>query len=228
MDRSRENWIPVAALCGFALMSAAGAAVTESPPPGQANAHMHQRSFAELVAAFESAERDAWQKPELVMELLGDLEGKTVVDIGSGTGYFSFRLAAAGARVICADVDPRFLDYIRARLEEAELPADAMELRRVPPDSPALAPGEADLVLMVDTYHHIEDRVAYFEEVRAGLAPGGRLVVVDFFKRDTPVGPPVSMKLAPETVVDELRAAGFRNVDVDRRSLPYQYIVTAY
>jgi len=194
---------------------------------GQANEHMNRSAFADLVASFESPDRAAWQKPDEVVAALGDLAGKTVMDIGSGTGYFSFRLAAAGAKVICGDVDERFLEHIAARKAELGLSDAQMELRKLPYDSSRLAPGEADLVLIVDTYHHIEDRVDYFSEVKAGLKPGGRLVVVDFFKRDVPVGPPVGMKLDEQTIVDELRRAGFQQFEIDGDLLPYQYIISA-
>lgn len=194
---------------------------------GGANAHMNRTSFEDLVAGFESAERAAWQKPDEVIAALGDLSGKTVIDIGSGTGYFSFRLVEAGAHVICADVDERFLDYIADRKQELGLSDAQIELRKVPYDSSLLNEAEADLVLIVDTYHHIENREAYFAEVLAGLKPGGQLVVIDFFSRDLPVGPPVGMKLDADTVIEELRAAGFDHFEVDRDLLPYQYIIVA-
>jgi len=194
---------------------------------GDANAHMNQAPFESLVASFDSVERAAWQKPDEVIAALGDLAGKTVMDIGSGTGYFSFRLVAAGANVICADVDERFLAHIAARKTELGLTDEQMELRKVPFDSSLLSEAEADLVIIVDTYHHIQNREAYFAEVLAGLKPGGRLVVVDFFKRDQPVGPPTEMKLDSATIVEELRDAGFEELEVNEDLLPYQYIIFA-
>lgn len=192
-----------------------------------ANAHMNQASFESLVASFDSAERAEWQRPDEVIAALGDLAGKTVMDIGSGTGYFSFRLVAAGADVICADVDERFLGHIAARKAALELTDEQMELRQVPYDSSLLGEAEADIVIIVDTYHHIQNREDYFAEVLAGLKLGGRLVVVDFFKRDQPVGPPTEMKLDSETIVEELRRAGFQEFEVDQDLLPYQYIIFA-
>lgn len=195
---------------------------------GHANAHMNRQSFADLAAAFESESRDAWQKPEEVLAHIGDVRGKTVMDIGSGTGYFSFRLVQAGANVICADVDERFLSYIEERMTREKIAKHRMELRKVPYDSSTLQPGEVDVVLIVDTYHHIENRVDYFNEVRAGLKPGGKLVVVDFEKRDLPIGPPVNMKLAEHEVLAELTRAGFSQFKLDRNLLPYQYIIEAW
>lgn len=85
---------------------------------GHANEFMHQKSFGELVKQFEDPSRDIWQKPDTVIQILGDLQGKTVMDIGSGTGYFSFRLYDASANVICADVDDQFLNYISDKMKE--------------------------------------------------------------------------------------------------------------
>ena len=194
---------------------------------GEANHHMHQRPFEELAARFESPERDAWQKPDEVLDLIGDLGGKVVMDIGSGTGYFSFRLAQAGARVICADVDQRFLDHIRHRMSQEGIEAEQMELRLVPYGSANLQQREVDVVLIVNTYHHIEDRAEYFADVRAGLKPGGKLVVVDFFKREDPVGPPPRMKLAEDAVAAELVRSGFSQIAINRELLPYQYVIQA-
>lgn len=194
---------------------------------GDANHHMNQRPLEDLVEHFESPERAEWQKPDSVIAFLGELEGKTVMDIGSGSGYFSFRLARAGATVISADVDERFLEYIEQKKQQEGWTDEQIETRKVPYDSPNLQEAEVDLVFVVDVYHHIEQRPAYFGQVKKGLKPGGRLVVIDFFKKEIPVGPPVEMKLKPEQVMNELKNAGFTDIEVNETLLPYQYIVTA-
>ena len=192
-----------------------------------ANHHMNQADFESLTRRFESAERDAYQQPDKVLAFLGDISGKTIMDLGAGTGYFSFRLAEAGARVIAADVDERFQEYIRTKKARLGIPDSTLSLRKVPYDDPMLRSEEADQVITVNTYHHFEDRPAYFAKVRSGLKPGGSLIVIDFFKKDLPVGPPTRMKMAPEQVVEELKKAGFSQIETNRDLLPYQYIVVA-
>lgn len=211
----------------WAIFASFSAYPQDHPDANRANHHMNQADFDALTRRFESAARDAYQQPEKVLGLIGDVTGETIMDIGSGTGYFSFRLVDAGARVIAADVDDRFQAYIRIRRDSLGIPESRLSLRKVPYDNPMLAPGEADKVLIVNTYHHIEDRAEYFRKVRAGLKPGGSLIVIDYFKKDLPVGPPTGMKLSSETVVRELGEAGFTDIRTDESLLEYQYIVIA-
>ncbi|TNF73801.1 MAG: class I SAM-dependent methyltransferase [Bacteroidetes bacterium] len=193
----------------------------------RANQHMNQADFESLTRSFESSRRDSYQQPEKVLEYIGDVAGETIMDIGSGTGYFSFRLVEAGAKVIAADVDERFQEYIRIKKDRLGIPDSKLSLRIIPYDDPLLEPGEVDKVITVNTYHHIEDRSIYFGKVRSGLKPGGVLIVIDYFKKDLPVGPPKSMKIDRETIVSELRAAGFINIETNDTLLEYQFIITA-
>jgi predicted methyltransferase len=92
-------------------------------------------------------------------------------------------------------------------------------------DDPALASRSVDRVLIVNTWHHISERVAYAEKLLAALRPGGLLLIVDF-TMDSPAGPPPQKRLTHDTVVSELEAAGFA-AKVVEESLPYQYVVAA-
>ncbi len=194
---------------------------------GDANAYMHQSSIDELIARFDSPDRAAWQKPEAVIALMGNLAGKTVVDIGAGSGYFAFRLAKTPARVVAADVDEGFLAHLQAQQAALKLPAERFEVRKIPYESPGLAQGEADVVLLVNTYHHIHNRVAYFKQVLAGLKGGGRLMIVDYRKEETPQGPTMKHRISQQKVIDELKQAGFNSFEANTTLLPNQYIIFA-
>jgi len=196
--------------------------------PGAANAHLHRMTFQEMVERFEVAGRETWQKPEEVIELLGDIQGRTVLDLGAGTGYFSVRLARHGARVVAADVDKRFLDFIQTRTKAEGTDGGHVITRLIPYDDPGLSPAEADAVLMVDVYHHIDNRPGYFAKLRKGLKPGGRLLIVDFHPdRPSPDGPPAELRIAPKQVEEELRKAGFTQFLWKEDWLAYQYVVIA-
>lgn len=190
-----------------------------------ANKHMLKSSVDELIKKFESPERDAYQKPEKVLEYLGNIEGLTIMDIGAGSGYFSIKLAKEGAKVIAADVDDSFQEFIRNRIKENNL--KNIETRKIPYDSPNLKDEEADIVLIVNTYHHIENRSKYFQKVKKGLNSNGKLIIIDFFKVEIPVGPPVNHKLSIDEVIKELQKAGYTTFNVNVDLLPYQYIIEA-
>lgn len=192
---------------------------------GSANEHMHQSSVQDLIKRFESPERDAYQKPEKVLDYLGNIQGQTIMDIGAGSGYFSVKLAEKGAKVIAADVDDEFLNYIQNRIDKEDL--KNIETRKIPYDSPNLQENEADMVLIVNTYHHIENRKEYFHKVKKGTKDNGELVIIDFFKTDVPVGPPSKHKVSIDTVVDELKKAGYTSFVIKVDLLPYQYIIRA-
>lgn len=190
-----------------------------------ANKHMHKSSVDALIERFESPERDAYQQPDKVLEYLGNINNKTILDIGAGSGYFSVKLAANGANVIAADVDDEFLEFIENRIEKDSI--KNIELRKIPYDSPSLADKEADMVLIVNTYHHIEDRVNYFSKVKKGLKDNGELIVIDFYKKELPVGPKPDHKISKAVVISELEQAGFMISDINVELLPYQYIIKA-
>ena len=197
-----------------------------TPPESAANKFMHGLEFQELVARFEDPARAQWQKPDEVIASLGPLDGKIVADIGSGTGYFAFPLAKKAAKVIAIDIDQRFLDYIEQKKQD-EKTGDNIETRLTVPNASGLKPGEADVVLIVDTFHHIENRIEYFKKLRGDLGKGGLLVIIDFKKQKPPPGPPIELRLAPEQVESELKSAGFTVVGTERDLLPYQYIIKA-
>lgn len=193
-------------------------------PAMSANEYMHQSSVKQLAQRFDSPERDAYQQPEKVLAYLGDIRGKKIMDIGAGSGYFSIKLAQAGAEVIAADVNDEFQDYLRSRLERENLKDLKIALRKIPYDSPELKSSEVDMVFLANTYHHIEDRVAYFAKVKNGLGASGELFIIDYFKTDLPVGPPMDHKISMDQVVSELKAAGFSDFEVEVDLLPYQFI----
>ena len=148
----------------------------------------------------------------------------TAVDLGAGTGYFIGYLSEAvgpEGRVLALDTERSMVDAMHARIEQEGL-------RNVRPgvvnaDDPALTPRSVDRVLVVNTWHHISNRVDYAEKLLTALRPGGLLLIVDF-TMESPEGPPTQMRLTYDTVVAELEAAGFA-AEVLEESLPYQYVI---
>lgn len=185
-------------------------------------------NFENLIADYESKDRVIWQKPDMVISLLGDLEGKTVADLGAGTGYFAFRLVPKAQKVIGVDIDRRFIEFmdsVKVRLPKPY--QDRFESRLAKPDDPMLQPEEADAVVMVNTYGYIENRVRYLQILSKGMSGGAQLLIIDFKKNSLPIGPEDEFKVAVSQVERELKAAGFNIRKIDNEALDYQYIVMA-
>ena len=188
------------------------------------NSIHHRFEDAEKWAdIFENPERDAWQKPDEVIRSLELPADAVIADIGSATGYFPVRFArvAVQGQVYGIDVEPTLVDYLNTRAKKENL-LNMLSILGEPGD-PKI-PEKADLVFLCNTYHHIQERDEYFENLKKYMQPGGRLVIVDFKKGDLPVGPPDKHKLAPDDVLLELKDVGYRRITHDLQ-LPYQYVL---
>ena len=193
-----------------AILFAGAAAFGQSPAQRKGHPdHMEHHFDPEASAkSFDSPARDAWQLPDRVIAALDLKPGQTVADIGSGTGYFSIRLAQSppAPKVYGADIEPAMVEYLRQRAAKEGI--NNVIAVRAAADSPNL-PEPVDLVLIVDTYHHIGDREVYFRKLRSSLKPGGRVAIIDF-KPDSPEGPPKEFRFAPEKFAAEMSAAGYK------------------
>ncbi len=205
------------------VVALAGCAHAAAAP--EASHHGVHHGFSDAPAwakAFDDPARDAWQKPDEVIRALALAPDAKVADLGAGTGYFTVRLARAvpQGKVYGIDVEPDMVKYLADRARREALPNVVPVLAAE--DDPRL-PEPVDLVLVVDTYHHIDDRPAYFARLRQKLAPGGRVAVVDF-RRGQPMGPPDAHKIPPEQLKQEMAAAGYA-VSADYDFLPNQYFL---
>ena len=184
--------------------------------------------FEAMVQNFEDKDRVIWQKPDVVIKMLGDLRGKKVADIGAGTGYFAFRLVPTAKKVIAIDIDPNmiaFMDSVRHKLSEEAV--NRFDTRLAKPNDPLLQPDEVDAVVIVNTYGYLEDRKAYLSVVRKGIKPGGRILIIDFKKNHLPIGPDDEFKVSAQQVIKELQEVGFQLKTLDTSTLDYQYVILA-
>jgi cyclopropane fatty-acyl-phospholipid synthase-like methyltransferase len=171
---------------------------------------------------FDNPERDAWQKPEEILDALRIGRSTQVADIGAGTGYFSVRIAkrVPEGKIYAADVEPDMVAYLGERAKRERL-KNLMPVQSSADN--ANLPKPVDLILVVDTYHHIGYRPQYFAKLKSSLTPKGRLAIVDF-KADSPNGPPVEHRIPPEKVEEELNVAGYSLVET-HKFLPRQYFL---
>jgi SAM-dependent methyltransferase len=216
MKRSLPLALSLALSVGAALL--VGSAAAQSP-------HTHQHSFSgaeQWAHVFDDPKREEWQKPHEVIQALALKPDAVIADLGSGTGYFAVRLAnmVPKGRVYGVDVEPDMVKYLGERAKR-ENRKNVVAIAGAP-DDPRL-PEKVDLILLVDVFHHIDDRAHYFRNLRASLKPDGRIAVIDF-RLDSPEGPPKSARIAPERVVAELTGAGY-TLAKEHRFLPNQYFL---
>ncbi|MEE9571161.1 MAG: methyltransferase domain-containing protein [Gammaproteobacteria bacterium] len=161
------------------------------------------------IQSLMSDERIADLKPDRVIAALMLPEDAIVADLGCGPGVFTVPLAQVVRKgvVYAVDVEPQQLDALRQRLIEEDLHNVVPVLASF--STPHLPPARLNLVLLVDTYHHIEDRVEYFRRLRTVLRPGGRIAIIEYKPGEPVAGPPIEAELPEGLRQEELQAAGF-------------------
>lgn len=183
-------------------------------------AHQHHppQDAAEYARVLNDPSRDAWQKPHEVITALALKPTETIADIGAGPGYFARRFARHAGTVYAVDIDEKLLT-----MGARGAPANYRTILAAP-DDPRLPASSVDTIFFCDVLHHISARPGYYKKLDQALKPGGRIVIVDFHKRELPVGPPSSMKLDRQEVIAEFKAAGFR-LATSYDFLPHQYFL---
>ena len=205
-------------LTGLCILVFAASAAAQAP-------HTHQHRFddaAKWSKIFDDPKRDAWQKPHEVIQALALKPDAIVADVGAGTGYFAMRLAHMLPKgvVYAVDTERGMVKHLAERAEREGL----TNLKAIAgaPDDPKL-PQKADLILLVDVYHHIDNRERYFAKLSRSISPGGRVAIIDF-RMDSPAGPPKAARVEPERAKAEMKRAGYEIVQ-EHRFLPYQYFL---
>lgn len=179
---------------------------------------------AAYIAALEDPARDAYQKPHEVITALDLKKGEIIADIGAGSGYFTLRLARHVGRkghVYGVDISPDMILHLNKRIAEAGL-LNVSSILAEPADP--LLPRPVDRFFIVDVWHHVEDQAGYLSLMTKLLKPRGQIVMIDFHKKDAPVGPPTAMKIARDDLVAQMEQHGFV-LSKEHTFLPYQYFL---
>ena len=178
----------------------------------QHDGKLHKRfdDPAKWSKSFDDPDRDQWQMPDRVIAALALPPDAVVADIGAGTGYLAARLARhlKGGTVYAVDIEKAMVDHLAERAKASGL----ANLRAVLGTATAAnLPEPVDLAVLLNVYHHIERRAAYFKRLRPSLKPGGRVAIIDY-RPDAPQGPSKSHRIAPARIVSEMKSAGYRPV----------------
>lgn len=213
---SRHRSCRVAAVLFLWALALAGCGMFSGPPTHSVG-HKHKHISAEegTHLRYQDPDRYTWQYPERVVKALELKPGMKVADLGSGTGYFTFRLAEAvgsSGKIYAIDIDKDMNASIdkQAVAKQIENVKTVLAVEHDP-----LIPEKVDLIFSVNAYHHLKDRAAYFRNVARYLKPGGRIAIIDFregaFRHFT----------ARKVLLEEFKTAGYA-LDKNHGFLPRQ------
>jgi SAM-dependent methyltransferase len=206
-----KQLVSVTAFIAVMVPSTAG---PNSLVPTLADQHTTQRSrrvFQPVdLGLLEASDRDEWQKPDQIMDTLRIAEGSTVADLGAGSGWFTIHLArrvGPNGIVYGEDIQAPMVDYISVRARRENLPWVRPILGTT--TDPRL-PAGIDAILIVDTYHEVEDPVTFLRNAARSLKPQGLIGVVDFLPGGGGPGPAPEDRPDPQAVIEAAEKAGLQ------------------
>lgn len=157
------------------------------------------------LSIFETPGRDERLQVQRVMDVLGIAPGKSVADIGAGSGWFTVRAAkrvGANGQVYAVDINPEAIRYIDARARKEKLANVKAILSRA--DDPTLEANSVDAVLLLKTYHEVARPIDLLKNLRPALRPGAKVGVIDRNGNGEDHG------IDSEVVIREAKEAGYK------------------
>jgi len=148
-----------------------------------------------------------WEDPsraplrDKIGDILGNLNGKTVVDIGAGAGYFSFEYAKTAQKVISTELDERLIEYINEKIEENSI--GNVIVKKGTSNYEEFQGEQIDFAIMVDVYHEIVDPKKFLPALKSNMNSSAKIVIIE-------------SHISPVIVTDYLENAGFENISVEK------------
>lgn len=180
-----------------------------APPQTPASQSGEQRKtstpYTGDLSVFDSPGRDERLQINRVMDVLGISSGKSVADIGAGSGWFTVRAAkrvTPGGTVYAADINPEAVRYVEDLARKEKLQNVKAILSK--PDDPQLPANSIDAVLLLKTYHEVAQPITLLRNLRVALRPGAKVGVIDRNGNGEDHG------VAREIVINEAKEAGYR------------------
>ena len=165
------------------FVSCSSLSFVSAQSPAAAPAAEHRKTsepYTGDLSIFDSPGREKRLQIDRVMDILGIVPGKTVADIGAGSGWFTVRAAqrvGKSGTVYAVDINPEAIRYIEERAQKEQLLNVKTILGK--PDNPVLPADAIDSVLLLKTYHEVAEPVALLRNLRASLRPGGKIGIID-------------------------------------------------
>jgi ubiquinone/menaquinone biosynthesis C-methylase UbiE len=174
-----------------------------------------QDAYKNIYSSHAWKERDKWQRPDELIRLMDISPGSQVGDIGCHEGYMSFKLSrvvGSSGKVHAVDVDESVLRKIRSSVKENEI--TNIEVIKGDYDDPKLPSGKLDAVIILDSYHEMDDHNEILQHVKSALKTGGKLVICEpvaeerrkLSRADQEKRHELGMKYA----LEDLKKAGFK------------------
>jgi ubiquinone/menaquinone biosynthesis C-methylase UbiE len=213
----------LATTAALVALAAAMPSGSQSQPP---KPQQHGRLFPPTdLGLLEMPDRDLWQLPEQIMDVLGIAEASVVADVGAGSGWFTVRLArrvGPNGRVFSQDVQSEMLNAISRRVLREGL-TNVTPIQGYGSD-PRLPSNTLDGIVLVGVYYEIADKITMLRNLGKALKPQGRIGVIDFKLQGGGPGPPMEERIDPKIVVRDAAAAGLQLLSQET-FLPYQYLL---
>ena len=170
--------------------------------------------------------RKAFQDPEAIWDTLNLSPPEVLVDIGAGAGFFAmpFSDKVPEATIYACDTAPELTGWMEANIPSRY--TGRIRIIRSEENSIPLADGIADLVYMINLHHELDEPLTMLKECWRLLKPGGSILIIDWKKEETPMGPPLSIRIPPKVVHEQLQQADFHLV-TEHELMKYHYFITA-
>jgi len=173
------------------------------------------------IAVLESEDRKIWQNPEEILNAAEIRPEWIAADLGCGSGYFTTILARQVKKVYGIDVQREMLDFLEEKIRRLKIKNIELLLSRA--NEIPLNSKSVDLLISVNTLHEFDDRDKMIREMQRVVKPLGRLLIVDFQKKETDFGPPVSIRISRVQAVKSFLKSGFTLLK--QRDLAYHYLL---
>jgi ubiquinone/menaquinone biosynthesis C-methylase UbiE len=237
-DRTVSRWAMLGSMMAVLFFVTASLHAQEEPsdtksskqkPPRGLTSYMGRRVALPMsyhgIPWLNRPERVDEEKPSEMLEQLRLMNGMTVCDMGSGDGYYTFKMASLVApkgRVIAVDIQPEMLQALSRRMQEVKVENIDTVLGEL--WDPKLEASSIDVVLMVDVYHEFSHPVQMLAAIRKALKPDGVIALVEFRAEDPTVPIKPEHKMTKAQAIKEYRANGFKLVrEYDK--LPQQHLM---
>ncbi|HEY0744854.1 MAG TPA: class I SAM-dependent methyltransferase [Chryseosolibacter sp.] len=174
-----------------------------------------QDPYKNIYSAHAWKERDTWQKPDELIRLLKIKEGSQAADVGCHEGYMTFKLSkivGKAGKVYAVDVEDSKVKKVESLAAESKI--ENIAAIKGDYDNPKLPMNSLDAVIILDTYHEMDDHDAILQHILKALKPGGRLLlcepIAEARRKSTRSEQEKRHELGMSFALEDLKKAGFK------------------